>query len=253
VKLKKKVKPRPPSPKLVAAAKAIHERLSRAIPSPHVELKHANPWELLIAVILSAQSTDKMVNHVMPELLKRWSTPAALAAAEQGEVETVVKSTGFFRNKAKAIRGASRMISEQFGGEVPRTMEQLVEVPGVARKTANVVLGAAYGVPSGITVDVHASRVSQRLRLTRETTPEKIEIDLCALFPREEWIKTGHRLVLHGRYVCTARAPLCAECPLNELCPSHEAPPEGKWTERAEAEMLRMESRAAGFKRASPS
>lgn len=240
-------KARAPSPQLRERAAQIHERLSRANPDPHVELKFQNPWQLLVAVILSAQSTDKMVNSVMPGLLAKWPDAAALGAAAQEQVEEVVKSTGFFRNKAKAIREASKMVAEHFGGQVPRTMEELLEVPGVARKTANVVLGAAYGVITGIVVDTHAMRVAQRLGLTKQTTPEKIETDLCALFPREEWIRTSHRLVLHGRHVCTARAPRCKECPLNEVCPSHEDAPEGTWEQRAEAERREMESRAQGY------
>lgn len=243
---KKKVV-RGPSAKAREHAARIHERLARAIPEPHIELRFKEPWQLLVAVILSAQSTDVMVNRVMPELLARWSGPAALAAAPQAEVEEVIKSTGFFRNKAKAIREASRMLVERFGGQVPRTMEEMLELPGVARKTANVVLGAAYGVDSGIAVDTHVTRVSQRLGLTRQKQPEKIELDLCALLPREEWIRTGHRLVLHGRHVCTARAPRCSECPLNEVCPSHEAPPRGPWTKRAEAEQREMVSRGESF------
>jgi endonuclease-3 len=237
------------SPKLQARAEQLHARLLRAIPDPHVELRFSNPWELLVAVILSAQSTDRMVNRVMPELLRRWPTAQALATSEAAEVEDVIRPTGFFRNKTKSIRAASRDIVDRFGGRVPGSMEELLLLHGVARKTANVVLGTAFGVPSGITVDTHAMRVAQRLRLTRHTEPVKIEVDLCALFPREEWIRTGHRLVLHGRYVCLARAPRCAECPLNELCPSHEAPPEGEWSSRATRERLEMESRAGDFAR----
>jgi endonuclease-3 len=226
------------------------ERLQRAIPDPHVELRFADPWQLLIAVILSAQSTDRMVNLVTPEVFRRWPTPAALAAAPQEEVEVVVKSTGFFRNKAKAIRGASRMLVERFGSAVPRTLEELIEVPGVARKTANVVLGAAYGVASGIVTDTHAMRVAQRLGLTREETPEKIEADLCRLFPEQYWIALSHQLVLHGRHLCTARAPACQRCALNELCPSRQAPPALDWTERAQAEAADMAERSLGFSRA---
>jgi endonuclease-3 len=240
-------KPRAPSPKLREAAKEIHARLSRAIPTPHIELHFESPWQLLVAVILSAQSTDKMVNKVMPEVLARWPVPTALGNASQEEVETVVKSTGFFRNKAKAIREMSRKVAERHGGKVPRTMEEMLELPGVARKTANVVLGAAYGVGVGITVDVHASRVSQRLGLTQEKLPEKIELALCALFPEDDWIRVGHRFVLFGRYVCTARKPDCERCPLNELCPSREAEPAKRWTERADAVAREMASRADTF------
>ncbi|MCI0673799.1 MAG: endonuclease III [Myxococcaceae bacterium] len=247
---RKQQRVRAPTARMREKAEALHERMAAMIPDPHVELHFGNPWQLLVAVILSAQSTDKMVNKVMPELLKRWPTAAALGAATQAEVEEVVRPTGFFRNKAKAIRETSRILAERFGGQVPRTMEEMLELPGVARKTANVVLGAAYGVASGIPVDVHAARVSQRLGLTKEKQPEKIEQTLCALFPQEEWIRTGHRLVLHGRHVCTARAPRCEECPLNELCPSREAPPKGTWRKRAEAEAREMESRAETFHRA---
>lgn len=241
--------PRPAGPQEVAD---IHARLAAANPEPHCELRFETPWQLLIATILSAQSTDRTVNRVMPDLLARWSSPQALAAAAQAEVEEVVHATGFFRNKAKAIRETSRVLTERFGGEVPRDLEALIALPGVARKTANVVLGTAYGVPSGITVDVHAARVSQRLGLTQEKPPEKIEQVLCKLFPQSEWIRTGHRLVLHGRYVCTARAPRCEACPLNEVCPSRESPPAGGWSERAEKVRLEMQSRAEAFRPSAP-
>lgn len=235
--------------KVKERAEAVRERLARAIPEPHVELYFKNPWQLLVAVILSAQSTDRMVNRVMVDLLARWPDARALAEADLPVLEEVIKSTGFFRNKAKAIREMSRMLVAEHGGEVPRTMEALTELPGVARKTANVVLGTAFGIPGGITVDTHCARVAQRLGLTRQKTPEKIEAALCDLFPKTEWIRTGHRFVLHGRYVCTARAPRCTECPLNETCPSHEAPPEGRWTARADAEALEMASRSESFQK----
>jgi endonuclease III len=217
-------------------AKDVHKRLARAMPEPKCELDHDNAWQLLVATILSAQSTDKLVNRVAPALFARFPTPAALGAADQAEVETLVKSTGFFRNKAKSIRETSKRIADQHGGEVPRTLEELVQLPGVARKTANVVLGTAYRIPSGITVDTHAGRVGRRLRLTKQTDPVKVERDLCALFPEAEWIDMGHRLVLHGRYVCNAQKPKCAACPLNEVCPAAEAEPEGTWQKRADAE-----------------
>jgi endonuclease-3 len=237
------------SPRARERAADVAERLSRAIPRPHVELRFENAWQLLVASILAAQSTDRTVNRVMPELLSRWPDPAALARAPQAEVEKVVLSTGFFRNKSKAIRAASAAIAEHFAGQVPRTMEEMLELPGVARKTANVVLGAAYGVASGIVVDTHVQRVAHRLRLTRQIAPEKIEAVLCGLFPPEEWIRISHRLVLHGRHVCTARAPRCEECPLNEVCPSRQAPPRGTWSERAQAIAAEMESRAESFSR----
>jgi endonuclease-3 len=229
---------------------AILERLGAAVADPHVELAFADPWQLLIAVILSAQSTDRNVNRVTPELFRRWPNPEALGSAAQEDVEIVVKSTGFFRNKAKAIRGASRLLVEQFGGQVPRSIEELIQVPGVARKTANVVLGAAYGVTSGIVTDTHAMRVSQRLGLTEAEAPEKIERDLCRQFPESHWIALSHQLVLHGRHWCTARAPRCTRCALNELCPAAAAAPEGSWQERAKDEAEHMSDLAHGFTRA---
>ncbi len=246
---KKKAVSRGPGPKVQEQALAIQERLSRAIPDPHVELKFADAWQLIIATIMAAQSTDRMVNRVMVDVLARWPNPASLAQAPQEQVEEVIKSTGFFRNKAKAIRETSRAIVEKFGGKVPRIMDELLELPGVARKTANVVLGAAFGIPAGIAVDTHAARVSQRLGLTKEKDPVKIEAVLCALYPQEQWTVMGSRLVLHGRYVCTAKAPRCEDCPLNELCPSREAPPKGSWTDRADRVALEMDSRSEGFPR----
>lgn len=221
-------------------AVAIHDRLARAIPAPRVELRHENPWQLLIATILSAQSTDRTINQVTPVLFARWPTPDALASAPREEVEEVVRRTGFFRNKAKAIQETSQAIVERFGGELPRTLEEAVTLPGVARKTANVVLGAAYGIASGMVVDTHAARVAQRLGLTAEKRPERIERALCEAFPQEAWIETSHRLVLHGRYVCTAKKPDCPACPLNEICPSAEAPPVGTLEERARQEEQRV-------------
>lgn len=226
----------------------IRARLAAAIPEPRCELEHDGAWQLLVATILSAQSTDARVNLVTPELFRRWPTPAALGAAEQEDVEAVVKGTGFFRNKARHVREASRRIAEEHGGEVPRDLEALVALPGVARKTANLVLGTALGVPSGMVVDTHVSRVAQRLSLSNETDPVKIERDLVALFPREDWVDGGHRLLLHGRYVCTARKPDCGACALNELCPAREAEPAaeaGDWRARARAEEQRVVARAA--------
>ncbi len=230
-------------------AGAVLERLTVAIPRPHVELAFHDPWQLLVAVILSAQSTDRRVNQVTPEVFRRWPTPAALASANPATVEEVIKSTGFFRNKTKAIIGASAMLHERFAGQVPRSMLDLLEVPGVARKTANVVLGGAYGIASGIVIDTHAARVAERLGLTVETTPEKIELDLCKQFPEQRWIGVSHRLVLHGRYVCTARAPACSACPLNDVCPARLEPALGEWRALAEREASEMEARAAGFTR----
>jgi endonuclease-3 len=224
-------------------AGAVAERLALAIPAPRCELSFRNGFQLLIATILSAQSTDKAVNAVTPALFARYPTPAALAGAALEDLEVMIKRTGFFRAKSKSIRGAAQALMDDFGGEVPRTLEQLTTLPGVARKTANVVLGTAYGIASGFVVDTHIARVSQRLRLTREDEPAKIERDLSALFPRDQWVDMGHRILLHGRYTCLARAPKCAECPLNELCASRLTErPEHDWRERAAAETLRVEA-----------
>ncbi len=224
-------------------ARLVSDRLAPAIPSPRIELDFQTPWQLLIATILSAQSTDDRINMVTPMLFRRWPTPRALAAASQAEVEEVVKSTGFFRNKAKAIRECSRALVERHGGEVPRTMEEMVELPGVARKTANVVLGNALGIQAGMAVDTHALRVSRRLALTRQEDPAKVEADLCAVFPKNEWTVSALRLQLHGRYVCTARKPDCAHCPLNEICPSREAVPVGTLQDRIRYERVVVKSR----------
>lgn len=227
-------------------AKDVHARLSTMLPKPPCELDFESPWQLLVATILSAQSTDKMINKITPALFARWPTPAALAAASQEDVEEAVRQSGFFRNKAKAIRGAAALITERFGGEVPRTVEALTSLPGVARKTANVVLGNAYRVAFGIAVDTHVGRVARRLELSEHDDPEKVERDLMAIFPKEEWIDTSHRLVLHGRYVCLARKPRCAECPIAELCPSLEGDlPASSGEERAARERTLILSRGA--------
>jgi len=221
----------------------LSDRLREAQPAPQCELDFRTPFELLIATILSAQSTDRMVNRVTPALFARWPDAAALAAAPQEAVEEMVHATGFFRAKARNIRAAAQLLVERHGGEVPAELDALVELPGVARKTANVVLGTAFGITSGITIDTHAGRVARRLALTKHEDPGKVEADLMALFPREAWVETGHRLVLHGRYLCLARKPDCARCPLAELCPSAEAAPQGPWPERAERERRVVESR----------
>jgi endonuclease-3 len=227
-----------------AAPEVVAERLSLAVPEARCELRHRNAFELLIATILSAQSTDKMVNAVTLGLFERWPTPAALAAAGQEEVEEVVKRTGFFRNKAKAIRGAAAALVSEHGGQVPRTMDEMVSLPGVARKTANVVLGTAYGISSGFVVDTHVARVAQRLGLTAHDGPGDIETDLRAHFAEDTWVDMGHRILLHGRYTCLAKNPLCSDCPLNELCPSRQTSAAGSWQERAHRECQRVD---AGF------
>jgi endonuclease III len=202
-----------------ALAAWYYERLEAAYPDAHCALKHRNPFELLVATILSAQCTDVRVNQVTPELFARWPDAAALAQASLPEIEAAIRTTGFYHNKAKSIQGASRMIVEKFAGRVPHTMEQLLELPGVARKTANVVLGTAFGINDGVVVDTHVQRLSQRMGLSRQTDPGKIERDLMALFPRDQWTMLGHRLIFHGRRACAARKPACATCPVGDRCP----------------------------------
>jgi endonuclease III len=229
-----------------AQARAVATGLKRALPEPSCELRHESAWQLLIATILSAQSTDRRVNEVTPALFARYPTPAALGEAPQEKVEALVRSTGFYRNKAKSIRGASSAIASRHRGEVPKSIEALCELPGVARKTANVVLGTAYRIATGIVVDTHVARVSGRLGLTDETDPTKIEAALTQLFPKRNWIDMGHRLLLHGRYVCLAKRPLCESCCLNEICPAAVAPAEGSVTERARAEAEKVGAALAG-------
>ena len=181
-------------------------------------LDHENPLQLLVATILSAQCTDKRVNLVTPALFKKYRTPADFANASPTELEQLIRSTGFYRSKAKSIRGMAKMLVETYGGQIPRTMEELLELPGVARKTANVVLGTAFGLAEGIVVDTHVMRLSGRLGLSRETTPEKIEKDLVAVIPKQDWIWFAHALITHGRQVCRARSPACPVCPLKTVC-----------------------------------
>ncbi len=188
-------------------------------PDAVCELDYRTPWELLVATILSAQCTDERVNRVTPELFRRWPGPEELARAPLEEIEALVRPTGFFRNKARALRECARTLVAEHGGEVPRELEAMVRLPGVGRKTANVVLGEGHGIPAGIAVDTHVKRVARRLGLSRETNPLKIERDLEALVPREAWIGFSMRLVLLGRRICTARRPRCEACPLAALCP----------------------------------
>ena len=198
----------------------IIRRLKREYPDARCSLDHANPLELLIATILSAQCTDERVNIVTADLFRKYTSAADYLLVAPGQLEQDIHSTGFFRNKAKAIQGACRIIVEQHGGVVPSKLEELVALPGVARKTANVVLGNAFEITSGIVVDTHVSRLSQRLGLSAHAQPEKIEQDLMSLVPRRDWIVFSHLLIAHGRAVCKARAPLCAECVIEPLCPS---------------------------------
>ncbi len=197
----------------------ILEKLRAEHPNPRYELNWKDPLQLLVATILAAQCTDERVNQVTPALFARYPNAQSYADANAAELEEYVKPTGFYRNKAKAIQNACRALVEHFGGEVPSTMKEMVTLPGVARKTANVVLTNAFAEPSGVIVDSHAARVCQRLGLSKQEKPDRIEEDLMALVPQKEWIFFGNALVLHGRYVCTNRAPKCTDCVLNDLCP----------------------------------
>lgn len=195
-------------------------RLRAAHPDAHCALNHTNPVELLVATILSAQCTDERVNQVTPALFEKYPTAAAFAGANRADLEAAIRPTGFYRQKAGYIQEACRVIANDYDGQVPAEMEILLRLPGVARKTANVVLGVAFEIADGIVVDTHVRRLAGRLGLTRETNPEKIERDLMALVPRQDWIDIGHLLIFHGRRVCHARKPDCSNCVLNDLCPS---------------------------------
>ena len=201
--------------------------LKKAYPDARCSLDHQSPLQLLVATILSAQCTDERVNLVTAELFRKYRTASDYFAVPQSELEADIRPTGFFRNKAKAIQGACRMIVEEFGGEVPRGMEELLRLPGVARKTANVVMGNAYGAADGVVVDTHVGRLSTRLGLSGEKTPEKIERDLMRLVPREDWVMFPHLLIAHGRKVCKALKPLCGECLLAADCPSADIKAKG--------------------------
>src|SRR5262249_6040674 len=197
-------------------------KLDEAYPAATCALKHNNAFQLVIATILSAQCTDVMVNQVTPGLFAKYPTPEALAHANPAELEQMIRPTGFFRNKTKSIMGASKGIVEKFGGQVPKTMEEILTLPGVARKTANVVLGTAYGIASGVVVDTHVQRLSRRLDLTKHEDPKKIEQDLMAVIPKERWILFSHQLIWHGRRGCIARKPKCVECNLERICYSKD-------------------------------
>ena len=196
----------------------ILEALDRLYPAATCALQHADAWQLLVATILSAQCTDKRVNAVTPDLFRKYPTVLDFAAVSQEELAADIRSTGFFNNKAKSIIGAARRILSEFGGKVPVTMEEMLTIPGAARKTANVVLGTAFGVPSGIVVDTHVQRIARRLDLTKEEDPVKIEKDLMRLIPENRWILFSHQTIHHGRNLCVARKPRCVECPLNPVC-----------------------------------
>ena len=201
---------------------AILKGLDEAYPKATCALEHENPFQLLISTILSAQCTDERVNMVTEKLFKKYPSPAAFAYANPAELEQDIRPTGFFRNKTKSIIGASKKIVEEFHGEVPQTMEELLTLPGAARKTANVVLGTAYGVAVGVVVDTHVMRLSQRLDLTKHDEPKKIEQDLMAVIPQDRWILFSHQLIWHGRRVCVARKPKCIECNIEKLCYSKD-------------------------------
>jgi endonuclease-3 len=202
--------------------RAILQKLDEAYPDVGCALEHKNPFQLLISTILSAQCTDVRVNLVTKTLYQKYRTPEDFAYANPMEVEQEIRSTGFFRSKTKSIMGASKKIVEEFGGEVPRTMEQLLTLPGVARKTANVVLGTGFGIAVGVVVDTHVIRLSRRLDLSRNTDPKKIEQDLIQVIPQNKWILFSHQLIWHGRKVCQARNPKCSECNLETLCYSKD-------------------------------
>jgi endonuclease-3 len=209
-------------PKNAAERKArlaeILKWFDKAYPNAQCALEHRSPWELLVATILSAQCTDKRVNMVTPGLFAKYPTPQDFAAVRPEVLADDIRSTGFFNNKAKSVVGAANRVVKEFGGEVPRTMEELLTVPGAARKTANVVLGSGYGIASGIVVDTHVSRISLRLDFTRQTDPVKIERDLVKIVPMDRWILFSHQMILHGRALCIARTPRCAECGIEKLC-----------------------------------
>ena len=211
---------RKPSSSKTAHALEVLERLKKEYPDAHTELDFDGPFQLLVATILSAQCTDKRVNMVTPPLFQTFPTPRDLAGAEVERLEDMIRTTGFFRNKTKSLLGMSAALVERHDGEVPRTMAELVKLPGVGRKTANVVLGNALDVSEGVVVDTHVGRLSIRLGFTNETDPVKVEQVLMRLIPREDWVGVSHLLIFHGRRVCVARAPKCAACVLNDICPS---------------------------------
>jgi len=211
--------PRETSEAKTARLRKIIAGFQKAYPDAHCELTYANPLQLLVAVILSAQCTDKRVNIVTPDLFKKYRTASDFAVAPIAELEQAIRSTGFFRNKARNIQSCCRKLLEQHGGEVPRTMEELTQLDGVGRKTANVVLGNAFDANVGVVVDTHVARLSRRLGLTKQKTPEKIELELMALVPQKQWALFSHWLIWHGRRRCYARSPDCAKCEIQKLCP----------------------------------
>ncbi|HSF66549.1 MAG TPA: endonuclease III [Nitrospiraceae bacterium] len=214
----------PPSPDHRKRLREIAKTLERVMPEPRMELDHRSPWELLVATVLSAQCTDQRVNQVTPSLFRRYKQPSEMAAADVRELERFIRSTGFFKNKAKNLIACSTAVTERFSGQVPHTMDELVTLPGVGRKTANVILGNAFGQPS-IVVDTHVKRVAKRLGLTKSNNPDRIEQDLQQLIQKSQWTDISQRLLLHGRYVCLARKPQCRTCPIYRHCPWNEKEP----------------------------
>lgn len=200
----------------------ILKRLDEAYPDAECALNHRTPWELLVATILSAQCTDVRVNMVTPELFRRFPSPEAMTKAKLPELEELIKTTGFFRNKAKSIKGAAEKIVKEFGGKVPETLAELITVPGAARKTANVVLGVSFGKAEGVVVDTHVFRIARRLGLAKGDTPQKVEQELMRVLPKNHWIRFSHQVIHHGRQVCDARKPKCDKCHLETLCHSKD-------------------------------
>lgn len=205
---------------LKARTRVVIRRLKRAYPGAKCSLNHSNPFELLIATILSAQCTDDRVNIVTADLFRKYRQPEDYLQVSPRELEKDIQSTGFFRNKTKSIQGTAKMLTEEYHGEVPRTMDELLELPGVARKTANVVLGNAFDIHAGVVVDTHVTRLSHRLDFTQQKTAEKIEVDLIEIVPKKDWVIFPHLMIYHGRKICKARSPLCAECSIEKQCPS---------------------------------
>ncbi|MFQ5607884.1 MAG: endonuclease III [Candidatus Zixiibacteriota bacterium] len=205
-------------------ARKIVSRLGRAYPDARCSLDHVNPYQLMVSTILSAQCTDERINMVTPALFMRFPTPEKMAGAGQEELEELIRTTGFFRNKAKSIRNNAISLLDAYGGEIPKTLEELTKLPGVGRKTGSVVLGAGFGLAEGVVVDTHVTRISRLLELSSQKSPEKIERDLMEILPKKKWIEWTHLIINHGRAICVARRPDCAACALNDLCPSATTP-----------------------------
>lgn len=210
-----------PDKKTLQRATVIYDRLLKRYPDPEPELDWKNAWELLVSTILAAQCTDVRVNKVTPTLFNKWPGPAEMSKADVSDIEEVIRSTGLFRNKAKNLRAAAELVMDEFGGELPRTMKEMIRLPGVARKTANIVLSNAMAVHEGVAVDTHVKRLSFRMGFTKSTNPTVIEKDLMPLFKQENWGIANHLLVLYGREICPARNPKCDICPLNDICPQN--------------------------------